>query len=155
VKYIHSVRMIVDCLTTEIFFCYESHFSFHTAGVHKELTTPQLPSHYVQPSSRVIVRSVTTLLPLHFKYQTRVQNDHHKCLESDGHDIFKGISQRICEVFLANHEEQVSIFGYRADIRLGCLLYADLSHASWLNSACMTFHFRSKSCRPLSFCPHV
>jgi len=121
----------------------------------QRIDNPQRPNHYIQPSSWVIVSSATAPFPLRFKYQTRVQSDHHKCLESDGHDLFKGISQRVYEEILANHEKPVSIFGYRAEITLGCLLYADLSHASWLCSACMIFHFRSKSCRPLSFCPHV
>jgi len=44
VKYIQSVRMIVGCLTKEIFSCYKFHFSFHPAGMYKELTTPSFPA---------------------------------------------------------------------------------------------------------------
>jgi hypothetical protein len=40
----------------------------------QRINNHQLPSHYVQSSGWVIVRSVTTLFPLHFRYQTRVQN---------------------------------------------------------------------------------
>jgi hypothetical protein len=103
-------------------------------------------------NAKLIVSYCTKLFPLHLKYQTRVKNHHHKCLVSDGGGLFTGISQRIREELLENHEKSVSMSGYRAEIILGCLLYADLSHASWRSSACLTVHVRSKPCRPLSSC---
>jgi len=49
VKCIQSARMIVGCLTTEIFSCFEFRFGFHPAGVYKELTTPSFPTIMYNP----------------------------------------------------------------------------------------------------------
>jgi hypothetical protein len=103
-------------------------------------------------NAKLIVSYFTKLFPLHLKYQTGVKNHHHKCLESDGDGLFTGTSQRVREELLANYEKSVTTSGYRAEIRLGYLLYADLSNDSWLSSACMTVHVRSKFRRPLSSC---